>query len=113
MSSNEIPRPKRSKEKVLAMTAALRRIAKRFFLPASRSNPARRAGKTREQMIRANDLIAVECARDSRRVFVNRFTPILDTHGQPRPELHLENMLHINAAGAETRPRPLAPVLES
>lgn len=83
--------------------------AARLAYIAIKPSPSR--WKIREQMIRTNELIAAECARDSRRVFVDIFTPMLDANGQPRPELYLEDMLHMNAAGYEIWTHALAPVL--
>ncbi len=83
--------------------------AARIAYIAIKPSPSR--WKIREQMIRTNELIAAECARDSRRTFVDIFTPMLDANGQPRPEFYLEDMLHMNAAGYEIWTRALAPVL--
>ncbi len=84
--------------------------AARVAYIAIKPSPSR--WKIREQMIRANDLIAAECARDSRRVFVDIFTPMLDANGQPRPEFYLKDMLHMNDAGYDVWTRALASVLK-
>lgn len=68
--------------------------------------------KLREEMIRTNSLIAADCAKDSRRVFVDIFTPMLDANGQPRPELFIKDMLHLNDAGYDVWTRAIAPVLK-
>lgn len=49
---------------------------------------------------RANALIAAECAKDPQRLrFVDVWKPMLDAKGQPRPELFVADMLHMNPAG--------------
>jgi len=68
--------------------------------------------KIREQMIRTNELIQADCAKDPRRVFVDIFTPMLDASGEPRPEFYLKDMLHMNAAGYSVWTRAVAPVLK-
>lgn len=45
-------------------------------------------------------------------VFVDVFSPVLDEKGQPRPELFLEDMLHLNADGYKLWKNVLAPVLK-
>jgi hypothetical protein len=55
--------------------------------------------KIREQMERANRLIAAECARDRRDVFVDVWRPMLDANGEPRRELFVADMLHMNPMG--------------
>jgi len=47
----------------------------------------------------ANKMIDAFCRQDERLIFVDVFTPMLGTDGQPRPELFLEDRLHMNAAG--------------
>jgi lysophospholipase L1-like esterase len=65
-----------------------------------------------EKMEQANKLIAAECAKDPRRVFVDVFTPMLDAKGQPRPELFGPDMLHMNADGYALWRSIVGPVLE-
>lgn len=48
---------------------------------------------------KANALIAAECARDKRLRFVDIWKPMLDAKGEPRRELFVADMLHLNAAG--------------
>ena len=68
--------------------------------------------KIRETITRTNQLIADECAKDPRRGFVDIFTPMLDASGAPRPELYLEDMLHMNGAGYALWQKAVAPVLK-
>ena len=46
-----------------------------------------------------NQLIRTNCEKDERLHFLDVWTPMLDANGQPRPELLLEDGLHMNAAG--------------
>lgn len=60
----------------------------------------------------ANALVR-EAAADLPRVdYVDVFTPMLDPDGQPRPELFLEDGLHMNARGYELWQQILVPYLE-
>lgn len=47
----------------------------------------------------ANQLIETNCRKDDRLHFLDIWTPMLDANGQPRPELLLEDGLHMNADG--------------
>lgn len=55
--------------------------------------------KIKEKGERTNALIAAECAKDPRLRFVDIWTPMLDAKGEPRPELFVKDMLHMNEAG--------------
>lgn len=55
--------------------------------------------RIRAEVLRANSLIAAECARDKRLVFVDVFAPMLDAKGNDRPELYVEDQLHMKPAG--------------
>jgi lysophospholipase L1-like esterase len=55
--------------------------------------------RIRAEVIRANQLISDECAKDKRLVFVNVFQPMLDAQGKDRPELYVEDQLHMKPAG--------------
>jgi lysophospholipase L1-like esterase len=52
-----------------------------------------------DQMRAANQLIRDYIRTDSRLVYVDVFTPMVDASGQPRRELFLEDGLHMNARG--------------
>ena len=63
-------------------------------------------------VLEANRLIAAECARDPRRVFIDVYPAMLGADGQPKRELFVTDMLHLSDAGyAVWRPR-VAPFLE-
>lgn len=48
---------------------------------------------------KTNALIAAECARDNRLRFVDVWPPMLDANGEPRRDLFVADMLHMNPAG--------------
>jgi lysophospholipase L1-like esterase len=52
-----------------------------------------------DEMKMANGLIADYCAKNTRLEFIDVFTPMLNAEGQPRPELFVEDDLHMNADG--------------
>jgi len=47
----------------------------------------------------ANRMIEAYCRQDQRLIYIDVFQPMLGTDGQPRPELFIEDRLHMNAAG--------------
>ena len=63
-------------------------------------------------VIEANRLIAAECARDQRRVFIDVYPAMLGADGQPRRELFAADMLHLNADGYAVWRPLVAPFLE-
>jgi len=63
-------------------------------------------------VIEANRLIAAECARDPRRVFIDIYPAMLGADGQPRRELFVADMLHLNADGYAVWRPLVAPFLE-
>ncbi len=69
--------------------------------------------KLKDQVVKANALIAAECAKDKRRfAFADIYTPMLDAKGEPRPELFVKDMLHMNAAGYEVWKPVVAPLVK-
>jgi len=65
-----------------------------------------------EQMRRANQLIAADCAADSRCTFVDVCTPMLDANGQSQPRYFVEDQLHLNPSGYAIWTGILAPYLQ-
>lgn len=63
-------------------------------------------------MAEANALIEADCATDPRCTFVDIVTPMLDASGGTRPELFVEDQLHLNRAGYAIWTRVLAPYLK-
>jgi lysophospholipase L1-like esterase len=105
----------RTPERVVAdYEAFIARV--RSALPATRvvfvsikPSPSRRAfiPRTRE----TNQRIRTIIARDSLQAYVDVFTPMLDSAGQPRPELFMADSLHMARAGYLLWRARLAPVV--
>jgi lysophospholipase L1-like esterase len=88
----------------------------RAALPAARlgfvsikPSPSRRGYMDRAR--ETNRRIRAEIARDSLQAYVDVFTPMLSTRGQPRPELFLADSLHLTRAGYLLWRALLAPVV--
>lgn len=64
-----------------------------------------------DKMRQANSLIRDYTRTDSRLVYVDVFTPMLDASGQPRRELYLEDGLHMTPAGYAIWRDLIAPVI--
>jgi len=64
------------------------------------------------RMREANRLVREFSARDPRLFFIDVFTPMLGPDGMPRPELFVEDMLHMNAKGYEIWKSVIAPYVE-
>lgn len=58
-----------------------------------------------------NQLIRTNCEKDDRLHYLDVWTPMLDANGQPRPELLLEDGLHMNADGYQIWTEALEAVL--
>jgi hypothetical protein len=71
--------------------------ATRIAYIAIKPSPARAAFIP--QMREANQLILQYTAHEKNLEFIDVFTPMLDSLGQPRPELFRPDALHLNAAG--------------
>ena len=61
--------------------------------------PSPSRAKILPSVLEANRLIAAECARDPRRTFIDIYPLMLGPDGQPRAELFVQDMLHLNPAG--------------
>ncbi len=67
----------------------------------------------REQGIKANTLIAADCATDPKRlVFVDIWQAMLGPDGLPRPELYVADKLHLTSVGYAVWTPLLAPLLK-
>lgn len=74
-------------------------------------SPARWA--IRDHGIKANALIAADCATDKKRLtFVDTWQPMLGPDGLPRPELYVADKLHLTPAGYAVWTPLLAPLLK-
>jgi lysophospholipase L1-like esterase len=63
-------------------------------------------------MREANALVAEYAARDDRLDYVDVYTPMLGADGLPRPELYVEDRLHMTPEGYRVWRAILAPVVE-
>lgn len=75
-------------------------------------NPAPSRARVHDVMGEANALIEADCQTDPRCTFVDVATPMLDASGGTRPELFVEDQLHLNADGYAIWKRVLAPHLQ-
>ena len=64
-----------------------------------------------EQMRATNALLRAEVQHDPRARFVDVFTPMLTADGRARPELYLEDRLHMTPAGYAIWRKAIAPAL--
>jgi lysophospholipase L1-like esterase len=71
--------------------------AARLVFVSIKPSPSRRAFIPRAR--KTNRRIQRIIARDSLQAYVDVFTPMLDAAGQPRPELFLDDSLHMTRAG--------------
>lgn len=63
------------------------------------------------EMRRANKMIQKYCKKDERLTFVDIDKPMMGRDGKPRPELFVEDGLHINVAGTILWTKILGPYL--
>ena len=75
--------------------------------------PSPNRWKLIEQFREANRLIRAFVASQSNMVFIDVERAMLDAHGQPRPELFVKDMLHMNRAGYEIWTEMVRPHLET
>ncbi len=105
----------RSPEQVLAdfraFVARIRRDLPRVPIVYIAIKPSPSRAQLLSRMRAANALIRAEAARAARVEFIDVFTPMLGADGQPRPELFLEDRLHMNRAGYDLWRRLVGPSL--
>ena len=68
--------------------------------------------KLNDKIVATNTLIAAECAKDKRLAFADVYRPMLDAKGEPRPELFVKDMLHMNPDGYAVWKPVVAPLLK-
>ncbi len=68
--------------------------------------------KFKAPMLRANELVAADCAAHGYCTFVDVTAPMLDPAGNPRPELFLADQLHMKPAGYALWTKILTPLLK-
>jgi lysophospholipase L1-like esterase len=103
--------PRQVLEDFRAFVARLREASPdvRIGFIAIKPSPARADQLPRQRA--ANALVRSEAARLRGVDFIDVATPMLDASGQPRPELFVEDRLHMNAAGYALWRRVVAPYL--
>jgi lysophospholipase L1-like esterase len=105
----------RSPEQVLgdfrAFVARIRRDLPHVPIVYIAIKPSPSRAQLMARMRAANDLIRAEAARSERVEFIDVFTPMLGADGQPRPELFLEDRLHMNRSGYDLWRGLIAPSL--
>lgn len=67
--------------------------------------------KLMDQMRAANELIRGYAASGKNLIFIDVFTPMLNQAGQPRPELFIQDGLHMNREGYELWRNVVAPYM--
>jgi lysophospholipase L1-like esterase len=82
----------------------------RIVYIAIKPSPSR--WKIKDKVVAANALIAAECAKDKRFAYADIYTPMLNAKGEPRPELFVKDMLHMNEAGYAVWKPVLAPLVK-
>lgn len=84
--------------------------ATRILYISIKPSPSRE--KLKDKVLAANALIASECRKEPRLAFADVYAPMLDAKGDPRRELFVQDMLHLNAAGYASWTRVVAPFLK-
>jgi lysophospholipase L1-like esterase len=79
-----------------------------YVLPAKPSIKRRHLWPAMKE---ANNLIAADCAKDTRMTFVDVASPMLSADGMPNPELFVKDQLHMNRAGYVIWRDTLKPIL--
>jgi lysophospholipase L1-like esterase len=82
----------------------------RVVFIAIKPSPSR--WKIKDKVVATNALIAAACAQDPRLAFADVYTPMLNAQGEPRPELFIQDMLHMNEAGYAVWKPVVAPFLK-
>lgn len=82
----------------------------RILFVAIKPSPSRE--KLKGKVVAANALIAADCRKDKRLGYADVYTPMLDAKGGMRPELFVQDMLHMNDAGYALWTRVIGPLLK-
>jgi len=82
----------------------------RLLFLAIKESPSR--VRVRDAVLKANALVAADCAKDPLCLFVDVATPLLDAKGNTRPELFFEDRLHLRPAGYAIWIKILTPLLQ-
>jgi lysophospholipase L1-like esterase len=82
-----------------------------IFQIAITPTPSRWAHYSR--IAEANELMKEYCEKTDNLFFINTVPAYLDVQGQPRPELFVKDMLHLNRAGYDLWRDQIKPVLDA
>ena len=82
----------------------------RILFVAIKPSPSRE--KLKDKVVATNALIAADCSQDRRLGYADVYTPMLDAKGGMRPELFVQDMLHMNEAGYAVWKQVLGPLLK-
>ena len=82
----------------------------RILFIAIKPSPSRE--KIKDKVIATNALIAADCRQDQLLGYADVYTPMLDAKGGMRPELFVQDMLHMNEAGYAVWTRVIRPLLK-
>jgi len=74
-------------------------------------SPAPSRWKFEAEMRTANKLIQLECSRGENLAYIDVFHPMLSEEGKPRPELFVQDQLHLNADGYAIWKKVVGPFL--
>lgn len=115
VGENDLPREKETADTILNKTIHLYKMI-RAKLPnvpiayiALKPSPSRE--KYSAKAIAANKLIKNFLAKEKNTAFIDVFTPMLDKNGKSRPELFVEDMLHMKPAGYAIWEKAVRPYL--
>lgn len=103
--------PEDVRDMFLAIAATIHRRlpGTRIWVLAVKPSPSR--WEMWPEMARTNELLRAACAADERLRFVDVASPMLGADGTPRPELYLEDRLHLSDAGYDLWTDLVAPPL--
>jgi lysophospholipase L1-like esterase len=74
--------------------------------------PSIARAKLSDKQQKADALVAAECKKDDRLVFIDVVKPMLGADGKPRPELFAKDGLHMNEKGYEVWTELVRPLLK-
>jgi len=65
------------------------------------------------RMAEANEALKAECAKDKRMTYIDVATPMLGANGEPKPEIFLNDNLHMKPEGYAIWTQAVKPVLDA
>ncbi len=104
--------PQQVREDFHAFVARVRRDLPKVAVAYISSKPSPSRAHLLDAQREANALIRRDIATMKNVEFIDVFTLMLDTNGQPREDLFIEDRLHLNRAGYELWRQVIAPFLD-